>query len=112
MVQRAGEAVYTPEGRQELSAQVSYYMENARIIREGLEGAGFTVYGGIDAPYIGMKTPEKMGSWEFFAYLLEKANVVGRPGEWFGACGEGYFRLTTFGDREKTKQAIERIRQI
>ena len=112
LVQRAGEAVYTPEGRQELSAQVSYYMENARIIREGLEGAGFTVYGGIDAPYIWMKTPENMGSWEFFAYLLEKANVVGTPGEGFGACGEGYFRLTAFGDREKTKQAIERIRQI
>lgn len=109
LVQRAGEAVYTPEGKKQLAAQVAYYMENARLIREGLAGAGYTVYGGQDAPYIWLKTPEGMKSWEFFDYLLEKAWVVGTPGEGFGACGEGYFRLTAFGDRENTRRAVERI---
>lgn len=109
LVQRAGEAVYTPEGKSQLAGQIAYYMENARIIREGLTGAGFTVYGGVNAPYIWLKTPEGMKSWEFFDYLLEKARVVGTPGEGFGACGEGYFRLTAFGDRENTRRAVERI---
>lgn len=109
LVQRAGEAVYTLEGKKQLAAQVAYYMENARLIREGLKKAGFTIYGGIDAPYIWLKTPDQMKSWEFFDYLLEKAGVVGTPGEGFGTCGEGYFRLTAFGERENTKRALERI---
>lgn len=112
IVQRAGEAIYTDEGQKEVDELVGYYMENARMIREGLTEAGFTCYGGVDAPYIWMKTPEKMTSWEFFDYLLDKANVVGTPGSGFGPSGEGYFRLTAFGTHENTKAALERFRNI
>ena len=87
-------------------------MENARIMREGLKKAGFSVYGGINAPYIWLKTPDKMTSWEFFDYLLEKANIVGTPGSGFGAHGEGFFRLTAFGTHENTLEAIERIKNL
>jgi LL-diaminopimelate aminotransferase len=110
--QRAGEAVYSPEGQKEIKGLVSYYMENAKMILEGLRGAGFTVSGGINAPYIWLKTPDGMTSWEFFDYLLDKANLVGTPGSGFGPSGEGYFRLTAFGSHENTKAAIERIKGL
>ncbi|MDD6551070.1 MAG: LL-diaminopimelate aminotransferase [Lachnospiraceae bacterium] len=112
IVQRAGEAIYTEEGQKEVNELVGYYMENARMIREGLTAAGFTCYGGVDAPYIWMKTPDKMSSWEFFDYLLENANVVGTPGSGFGPSGEGYFRLTAFGTHENTKAALERFKNL
>ena len=110
IVQRAGEAVYSPEGKQQLKEQVAYYMKNAAYIREELADAGFTVSGGVNAPYIWLKTTNGMTSWEFFDYLLERANVVGTPGSGFGPSGEGYFRLTAFNTLEKTEQAGERIR--
>lgn len=109
IVQRAGEAVYSTEGKAQLKEQVGYYMRNAKTIRESLANAGFSVSGGVNAPYIWLKTPGKMTSWEFFDYLLEKANVVGTPGSGFGAQGEGYFRLTAFGTYENTLEAISRI---
>ena len=112
IVQRAGEAIYSEEGMKEIDALVGYYMENARMIREGLTEAGFTCYGGVDAPYIWMKTPDHMTSWEFFDFLLEKANVVGTPGSGFGPSGEGYFRLTAFGTHENTKAARERFKAL
>lgn len=110
--QRAGEAVYSAEGKAQLKEQISYYMQNAKMIREGLAGMGYTVFGGVNAPYIWLKTPQGMNSWEFFDYLLEKANVVGTPGCGFGPSGEGYFRLTAFGSCENTAAALERIRNI
>ena len=91
---------------------VGFYMNNARIIREGLVSAGYTVSGGVNAPYIWLKTPGNMSSWEFFDYLLEKANVIGTPGSGFGPSGEGYFRLTAFGTLENTVEAIERIKKM
>ena len=109
IIQRAGEAVYTEEGKKQTKEQVDYYMQNARMIREGLSAAGYQVSGGINAPYIWLKTPDKMTSWEFFDLLLEKAGVVGTPGAGFGPAGEGYFRLTAFGNHENTREAIERI---
>ena len=112
LVQRAGEAVYSSEGKAQLKEQVAYYMENARLIREGLKAAGFTVYGGVNAPYIWLKVPERMSSWEFFDDLLKKAQVVGTPGVGFGQGGEGFFRLTAFGTRENTLKALERIKRF
>ncbi len=112
IVQRAGEAVYSQEGKEQLKAQVAYYMKNARVILESLKGAGYTVSGGVNAPYIWLKTPDKMTSWEFFDCLLEKANVVGTPGSGFGPSGEGYFRLTAFGSYENTVEALERIKNM
>lgn len=112
LVQRAGEAVYSSEGKAQLKEQVAYYMENARLIREGLKAAGFTVYGGVNAPYIWLKVPERMSSWEFFDELLKKAQVVGTPGGGFGQGGEGFFRLTAFGSRENTLKALERIKRF
>jgi len=112
IIQRAGEAVYSDAGKAQLKDQVGYYMNNAKIIKEGLANAGFTVYGGVNAPYIWLKTPEKMTSWEFFDYLLENGNVVGTPGSGFGPSGEGYFRLTAFGSHENTLKAIERIKSL
>lgn len=112
IVQRAGEAVYSEEGKAQLKEQVAYYMNNAKTIYEGLKSAGYTVSGGINAPYIWLKTPENMNSWEFFDYLLENANVVGTPGSGFGPSGEGYFRLTAFGTYENTVAAIDRIKNL
>lgn len=112
IIQKAGAAIYTPEGKVQTQAQIDYYMNNAKIIREGLSEAGFNVSGGVNAPYIWMETPDNMTSWEFFDYLLEKANVVGTPGSGFGPSGEGYFRLTAFGSHENTLAAIERIKKI
>ena len=110
--QRAGEAVYSAEGQKEIRGLVNYYMENAKIIREGLKDAGYTVYGGVNAPYIWLKTPDNMTSWQFFDHLLETVNIVGTPGSGFGPSGEGFFRLTAFGSHENTKAAIERIKHI
>ena len=112
IIQKAGEAVYTPEGQAQLKEQVAYYMKNAATIREGLAAAGYTVSGGVNAPYIWLQTPNNMTSWEFFDYLLEKANVVGTPGSGFGPSGEHYFRLTAFGSYENTVEAIERIKKM
>ena len=102
----------TEEGKKQIKENINYYLENARIIREGLEKAGFKVYGGINSPYIWLKIPEGMSSWEFFDKLLEEANVVGTPGSGFGPHGEGYFRLTAFNTKEKTIEAIKRIKNI
>ncbi len=110
--QRAAMAVYTTEGRRQVKEQVAYYMDNAAVIKEGLKEAGYTVYGGVNAPYIWMKTPNAMSSWEFFDYLLENANIVGTPGSGFGPSGEGYFRLTAFGTHENSVAAIDRIKKM
>jgi LL-diaminopimelate aminotransferase len=112
IIQRAGEAVYDPEGQRQIRGQVAYYMENARLIRTGLQDAGYTVYGGKNAPYIWLKTPDRMTSWEFFDHLLAKVNIVGTPGSGFGPSGEHFFRLTAFGTHENTVRAIERIRKM
>ena len=112
IVQRAGEAVYSEAGQKQTGEQIAYYMNNAKTILEGLKSAGYTVSGGVNAPYIWLKTPDKMTSWEFFDYLLEKANVVGTPGSGFGPSGEGYFRLTAFGSYENTVKALDRIKAL
>lgn len=112
IVQRAGEAVYSQEGKAQLKKQVAYYMKNAAYISQGLKEAGYTVSGGVNAPYIWLKAPGGMSSWDFFDYLLEKANVVGTPGVGFGPSGEGYFRLTAFGSYENTVEAVERIKAL
>ncbi len=112
IVQRAGEAVYSPAGREQVKKQVAYYMNNARYILTGLKEAGYTVSGGVNAPYIWLKAPAGMTSWEFFDYLLEKANVVGTPGSGFGPSGETYFRLTAFGSYENTVEAVDRIKAL
>ncbi len=112
IVQRAGEVVYSEAGKAQLKEQVAYYMQNAKTIYEGLKNAGYSVSGGINAPYVWLKTPDKMTSWEFFDKLLHEANVVGTPGSGFGAHGEGYFRLSAFGSHENTVKAIERITKM
>ena len=111
-VQRGAEATYSEEGRKEVQANIDYYMANAGLILEGLSKAGLTTFGGINAPYVWLKTPQGLDSWQFFDELLEKANVVGTPGSGFGAHGEGYFRLSAFGIREKVEEAIERITAV
>jgi LL-diaminopimelate aminotransferase len=110
VVQRAAAAVYTPDGQKQVRALTDFYMENARVIRDGLAATGLTVYGGTSAPYIWARTPAGLSSWDFFDALLERAHVVGAPGGGFGPSGEGYFRLTAFGSREQTVEAVERIR--
>lgn len=112
IIQRAGEAVYSAEGKKQTKEQIAYYMNNARIIKEGLKEAGFTVSGGVNAPYIWLTVPDGMTSWEFFDYLLANANVVGTPGSGFGPSGEGYFRLTAFGTYENTIEALKRIKAL
>ena len=112
IVQRAGEAVYTPEGQEQIREMVGKYMKNARCILNGLREAGYQAYGGVNAPYVWMKTPGNMSSWEFFDHLLETAHVVGTPGSGFGPGGEGYFRLTAFGTFENTVEALDRIRRM
>ena len=112
IVQRAGEAVYSDLGSTQIRQQIRWYMDNARIILDGLSGAGYEVSGGVNAPYIWMKTPGSMTSWEFFDHLLEHARIVGTPGSGFGPHGEHFFRLTSFGDREDTIEAMERIRRL
>lgn len=112
IIQRAGEAVYSEAGKEQLKAQVAYYMNNAHYIYNGLKEAGYTVSGGVNAPYIWLKAPNGMTSWEFFDFLLEKANVVGTPGSGFGPSGETYFRLTAFGSYENTVAAVDRIKAL
>lgn len=112
IVQKAGAAVYTLEGKAQMKEQVAYYMKNAAYILNGLKEAGYSVSGGVNAPYIWLKAPENMTSWEFFDYLLEKANVVGTPGSGFGPSGEHYFRLTAFGSYENTVEAVDRIKAL
>lgn len=112
IIQKAAMAVYSDEGKAQLKEQVGYYMRNARVIYDGLKEAGYEVYGGINAPYIWLKVPAGMTSWEFFDYLLENANVVGTPGSGFGPSGEGYFRLTAFGTYENTVEAIDRMKKL
>ena len=112
IVQKAGEAVYSEAGKAQLKDQVGYYMRNAKLIHDELAKAGFSVSGGVNAPYIWLETPDKMTSWEFFDYLLKNANVVGTPGSGFGSHGEGYFRLTAFGTYENTLEAIDRIKSL
>lgn len=111
-VQRAAAAIYTEDGQKQIMDTIEYYRENARVIREGLEKAGIRVFGGVHSPYIWMKTPGDMKSWDFFDLLLKNAHVVGTPGEGFGPCGEGYFRLTAFNTLEKTREAVKRIEQV
>lgn len=112
IVQRAGEAVYSEEGKKQLAQQVAYYQKNARYIYDHLKSFGYAVYGGVNAPYIWLKAPNGMTSWEFFDHLLENANVVGTPGSGFGNCGETYFRLTAFGSFENTVEAMKRIEKL
>ncbi len=111
IVQRGAEAVYSAEGQKQIRETIAYYLHNAKVIREGLAEAGFTVYGGVNAPYIWLKTPDGLTSWEFFDELINRAGVVGTPGSGFGPSGEGYFRLTSFGSLEHSVAAIERIKK-
>ncbi|MFR8145658.1 MAG: LL-diaminopimelate aminotransferase [Clostridia bacterium] len=111
ITQRAAEAIYTEEGQKEIKENIKYYLENAKIIREGLDEVGIQYCGGINSPYIWIKVPNNMKSWEFFDMLLEKANIVGTPGVGFGPSGEGYFRLTAFGERKNTEEAMKRIKE-
>jgi len=110
LIQKAGAAVFSPEGAKQVRALIEYYMENARLITEGLRAGGYAVYGGRNAPYIWLGAPAGRSSWDFFDTLLTRAHVVGVPGSGFGPSGEGYFRLSAFGSREQTEEAVERIR--
>ena len=112
VVQRGAQAVYTPEGQAQVRETISYYQRNARVIREGLSRAGLEVYGGVNAPYIWVKTPHDMGSWDFFDLLLRRAHVVTTPGAGFGPSGEGYIRVTAFGEAQQAVQAVERIQSV
>ena len=112
VVQRGAEAVFTAEGQQQIHEAIAYYKENAKIIAEAMDELGIWYTGGVNSPYIWLKCPNGMGSWEFFDFLLEQANVVGTPGAGFGENGEGFFRLTAFGDRENTKEAVKRIKAV
>ena len=112
IIQRAGEAVYSEAGKVQTKQQVAYYMNNAKVIMDGLRDAGYNVSGGVNAPYVWLETPDGMSSWDFFDKLLQEANIVGTPGSGFGPSGEGYFRLTAFGTYENTLKAIERIKNL
>ena len=111
ITQRAAEAIYTPEGKQQVKANIDYYMQNAATMRKSLEAAGLKVYGGVNAPYLWLKTPNGIGSWRFFEQMLYEANVVGTPGVGFGPSGEGFLRLTAFGTHEDCAEAMRRIRK-
>lgn len=112
VIQRAAEAIYSTAGKKQVSELVNYYMTNAKIIRESLLEMGFEIFGGVNAPYIWLKTPNNMTSWDFFDLLLNKVNVVGTPGVGFGPSGEGYFRLTAFGKKEDTLEAMDRLKTL
>ena len=112
MVQRGAAAIYTEEGRRQVMENIGYYRENARVIREGLSSAGLTCFGGVDAPYIWLKVPDGVGSWDFFDQVLAQANVATTPGAGFGPSGEGYIRLTAFGEAGATRTAVERVRNM
>jgi LL-diaminopimelate aminotransferase len=109
IVQRGAEAVYSPEGQSQIKELIGFYLENAQIIREKLTAAGLDVYGGVNAPYVWVKTPQGLSSWDFFDKLLQVCHVVGTPGSGFGACGEGYFRISAFNSRENVVEAMKRI---
>jgi LL-diaminopimelate aminotransferase len=111
-VQKAAAAIYSEEGKQQVKAVIDYYLENARIMRESLQETGFTVFGGLNAPYVWVKTPQGLKSWEFFDKLLNEANVVGTPGSGFGPSGEGYFRFSAFADRDQVLEAMDRIKSL
>ena len=112
ITQRGAEAVLSGEGKKQSRDIIEFYHNNAHVIYHGLKDAGYTVYGGIDSPYIWLKTPNGISSWEFFDLLLNKVQVVGTPGSGFGPAGEGFFRLTAFGSADKTKEAVERIKSL
>ena len=112
IVQRAAEAVFTPEGQKQCRENLEYYKENARLIGAALQEKGITYYGGTNSPYIWMQCPRQMKSWEFFDFLLEELGIVGTPGSGFGSSGEGWFRLTAFAGREATEEAVERFRKL
>ena len=112
VVQRGAAAAYSPAGLKQTQEQIGFYMENARLLREGLGGAGFTIFGGVHAPYIWIRTPQGASSWDFFDQLLHKAQVVGTPGAGFGPAGEGYFRLSAFNSRANIEEALGRIRNV
>ena len=112
VIQRGAAAVYSEEGARQIEETLDYYRANAKVIKEGLESAGFTVFGAVNSPYIWCQTPEGMGSWEFFDKLLTETNIITTPGAGFGPSGEGYVRLTAFGDAEATKEAMERIKKL
>ncbi len=111
IVQRGAEAVYSPQGKQQVRELIEFYLTNARLLREGLQTMGVTVYGGVNAPYVWLKTPNDVSSWDFFDHLLENTHLVGTPGSGFGAAGEGYFRLSAFNNRENIEEAVRRIQE-
>lgn len=110
IIQRGAEAVYSPAGKEQVQTLIQFYLENAKILRDELTGAGLKVYGGVNAPYVWLKTPGTQTSWEFFDHLLSRANVVGTPGSGFGASGEGYFRLSAFNSRSNVEEAVRRVK--
>ena len=112
IIQRGAAAIYTPEGARQIDETIAYYRANARVIKEGLERAGFKVFGAVNSPYVWCKTPEGMGSWDLFNILLEQAQVITTPGAGFGPSGEGYIRLSAFGDADATKEGVERIERV
>lgn len=112
IVQRAAEAVYSPEGKQQVARQIAFYMTNARLLREGLRSQGPNVFGGVDAPYVWLKTPGNLPSWDYFDRLLSEAHLVGTPGSGFGPSGEGYFRLSAFNSRENVEEALRRLGRV
>ncbi len=112
IIQRGAEAVFSETGMKQVKDNIAFYLENARIIREGISSIGLTVFGGVDSPYLWIKTPNDMTSWDFFDLLLEQIHIVSTPGSGFGPCGEGYLRLTAFGSRENTVRAVDRIKSL
>lgn len=111
IIQRGAEAVYSPAGQSQTAELISFYLENAKLLRAGLESVGITVYGGVNAPYVWLKTPEGLTSWEFFDKLLSETHLVGTPGSGFGASGEGYFRLSAFNSRASVEEAVDRLKK-
>ncbi len=111
-VQKAAAAIYSPAGKQQIRDMINFYLTNASLIRSGLQGAGIEVHGGVNAPYVWLKTPRNLSSWDFFDLLISKAHLVGTPGSGFGAAGEGYFRLSAFNSREKVEEAVARFQKV
>jgi len=112
VVQRGAEAVYSPEGREQVKQTIGFYLTNAKLLREGLQEVGIKVYGGVNAPYVWLQTPNRVPSWDFFDQLLRKAHLVGTPGSGFGAAGEGYFRLSAFNSRANVEEAVTRFQKL
>ncbi|MFA5914486.1 MAG: aminotransferase class I/II-fold pyridoxal phosphate-dependent enzyme, partial [Burkholderiales bacterium] len=111
-VQRGAAAIYSPEGKQQVRETIAFYLANAKLVREALTQLGIRVYGGVNAPYVWLKTPGNLSSWDFFDKLLQQAHLVGTPGSGFGACGEGYFRLSAFNSRANVEEAVQRFAKI